>query len=345
MLRFLIYDTLRYEKFSSEFLSTNVEKTVFLRERRRTLNWYGFKNVKSANIPRHYLKENKNLCFFPSKINVLFMIESLPSHFDRRKAIRETWANEKQFSSSFAIKLLFLFGRLKNTTLQKFLDDEFRLHNDILQGDFVDSYRNLSLSTIMGIAWINTNCRKAEFVVKVDDDIVVNTFALEERIREEYVSKHNQVTCFRSRGQPVQRSLKSKHFVDYSLFKNMKYYPTFCEGKFVLMTRDVIPMLLESISFTPYFWIEDVYVHGLVMNSVPNIEFNGISWKRQIEIRHNVAKRCLQRNIFTCSFFVVGAYSGQEIREIWKLMRMHKPRISKYMFQYILLFEQFYAFS
>ena len=48
------------------------------------------------------------------------------------------------------------------------------VHGDLVQENFVDSYRNLTLKTLMAIRWASTYCSNANFVLKIDDDVLVN---------------------------------------------------------------------------------------------------------------------------------------------------------------------------
>ena len=57
---------------------------------------------------------------------------------------------------------------------------------DIVQGDFTDSYRNLSYKNVMGALWAAEFCAQVEFVVKADDDMFVDlhlTLSLARRYR------------------------------------------------------------------------------------------------------------------------------------------------------------------
>ena len=47
---------------------------------------------------------------------------------------------------------------------------------DIVQGNFVDSYHNLSYKATMGNLWVSEFCEQAEFVVKADDDVFIDIF-------------------------------------------------------------------------------------------------------------------------------------------------------------------------
>ena len=56
------------------------------------------------------------------------------------------------------------------------IQNEHLLYGDIVQGDFVDTYRNLSLKAVVGNLWVSKFCSKAEFVVKTDDDMFVDLY-------------------------------------------------------------------------------------------------------------------------------------------------------------------------
>ena len=47
-------------------------------------------------------------------------------------------------------------------------------YKDIIMENFIDSYGNLTLKTMMGLKWASRYCGRAKFVYKVDDDMFVN---------------------------------------------------------------------------------------------------------------------------------------------------------------------------
>lgn len=51
-------------------------------------------------------------------------------------------------------------------------------YGDIVQEDFVDSYRNLTHKAIMALRWVSQNCQNAKLILKADDDIFINIFKL-----------------------------------------------------------------------------------------------------------------------------------------------------------------------
>lgn len=68
-----------------------------------------------------------------------------------------------------------MLGDPRNSTLQKLLEAEHGLHNDIVQEDFYETYRNITLKNISGMKWAVTYCPRAEYVVKSDDDMFINS--------------------------------------------------------------------------------------------------------------------------------------------------------------------------
>ena len=54
---------------------------------------------------------------------------------------------------------------------------------DLIQEDFQDSYRNLTLKTVMGLKWSAIFCPQAKFVMKTDDDIFINVPLLHSAIK------------------------------------------------------------------------------------------------------------------------------------------------------------------
>ncbi|NXP42902.1 B3GT4 galactosyltransferase, partial [Leiothrix lutea] len=61
---------------------------------------------------------------------------------------------------------------------QRRLLAESRQRGDILQGDFRDSYANLTLKTLLLLRWARACCPGAPFLLKADDDVFLNVPAV-----------------------------------------------------------------------------------------------------------------------------------------------------------------------
>ncbi|NWW83486.1 B3GT4 galactosyltransferase, partial [Climacteris rufus] len=55
---------------------------------------------------------------------------------------------------------------------------EWRRHRDLLQGDFPDTYGNLTRKTLLLLRWARSCCRGAAFLLKADDDVFVHVPAV-----------------------------------------------------------------------------------------------------------------------------------------------------------------------
>ncbi|KAJ7378744.1 Beta-1,3-galactosyltransferase 2 [Desmophyllum pertusum] len=109
---------------------------------------------------------------------LLILVTSAPSHFQHREAIRATWANRtslqsrrQPFSSVDDWKIVFMLGKADANT-NAVVEQEASVFNDILLGEFQDSYKNLVIKTIMGLSWASRlNCTH---VLKADDDVYIH---------------------------------------------------------------------------------------------------------------------------------------------------------------------------
>ena len=110
--------------------------------------------------------EEENLLF------VAFVIIA-PHYFEKRNEIRNTWAN-KQFSDD--LRVFFAVGQSKNETVNEQIRKEFQIHQDILQiNNLTDSYYIMTHKIMNSFKWISEYCSKAKFILRINDDVVVNT--------------------------------------------------------------------------------------------------------------------------------------------------------------------------
>lgn len=95
----------------------------------------------------------------PSKcaqpVFLLLVIKSSPRNYERRELVRRTWGRERRVKGA-QLRLLFLVGTapdpLEARKVNQLLAMEARVHGDILQWDFHDSFFNLTLKQVGGRA-------------------------------------------------------------------------------------------------------------------------------------------------------------------------------------------------
>ena len=80
------------------------------------------------------------------------------------------------FLRNYSYPLKYYSGSKTDENMQKILEEENGKHNDLVQGDFLDTYHNLSYKAVMGYMWVAEFCSQADFVVKTDDDLFVDLY-------------------------------------------------------------------------------------------------------------------------------------------------------------------------
>jgi len=75
------------------------------------------------------------------------------------------------------------------------VEAEFAQHRDLVQGNFIDSYRNLTLKAVMGLRWMSTYCSEAPFAIKTDDDTFLNIFEMVRLMNENVNKSHVRIIC------------------------------------------------------------------------------------------------------------------------------------------------------
>lgn len=161
---------------------------------------------------------------------------------------------------------------------QRALINEASRFQDIIQGNFIDAYRNLTYKHIMGLRYAVSEARNAQFIVKMDDDIVIDPFRIYEYIKnieqddEEYLLKG-----FLLSDQYVRRDKQNKWFVKLEEFKESQY-PLYLSGWFYITNLKTAHDLALASETREYFWIDDIYVTGILAEEL-SIHREGINEK------------------------------------------------------------------
>lgn len=197
---------------------------------------------------------------------LLVYVHSAPGHYRRRAVIRQTWGNRANVAD-VAVRVVFLLGRPDRTSTEDALRMEADLYGDVIQEDFVDSYRNLTYKAIMALKWVSLHCMHARFVLKTDDDVFVNMFVLVRHLRQLEATDGRPVRgllqCMVWRRMKVVRDPKSKWYISREEYRP-NFFPTYCSGLAFLLSTDVIVSMYNASLSMPFFWVDDFYVTGLL---------------------------------------------------------------------------------
>ena len=192
-------------------------------------------------------------------ILLLTFVVIAPHSFEKRMLIRSTWGQTSLFTE---MRLIFAVGMSKNDTVNKMIVDEFKTFNDIIQKNYTDSYYNLTTKIMMSFKWISKYCNNSKYVLRINDDVVVNTFALIDYLKRiEY--RPNRIFGWVVHNAWVKRDKNSKFYIPYSVF-NRSQYDTYAEGSAYILTNELTSTFYEkSLRFyVPIFsdWLEDILI-------------------------------------------------------------------------------------
>lgn len=204
----------------------------------------------------HYLIRNE-ICL--GDIFLLILIHSAPNHFHHRNLIRNTWGNPDV--KSFSVKVVFLLAAAPE--FQTDIEKENNLHRDIIQGNFVDSYRNLTCKHVMGLKWAYENCFQAKYLMKMDDDIFMDIYQFMDYIKTHFTPQRlrSSIACFVQSGMPVVRDPVSKWYVSKAEY-SPDVFENYCSGWAYLTTSNVAYYLVQAVQELNYFWVDDFHITG-----------------------------------------------------------------------------------
>ncbi|XP_068178294.1 beta-1,3-galactosyltransferase 5-like isoform X2 [Antennarius striatus] len=214
--------------------------------------------------PRNYLfiLDNKDVCKTKNPFLVL-MVPVRPSNVEARNAIRQTWGKEMLVQDKVVVTMFMLGDSGGNEEDQKKLQQENLQHRDLIQSNFIDSYANLTIKTMVIMNWLATRCPEAAYGMKIDADMFLNIDNLVEMLKQPDIPKTEYLTGYLMWNRPVVRSRNSKWYVSEELYPEPTY-PTYTLGMGYVFSNDLPFKFVEISKSVKFFNIEDAYI-GMCM--------------------------------------------------------------------------------
>ena len=243
-----------------------------------------------------YILNNQTLCRSTQNLTYLIIVHSAPGNRQRRLGFRQTWAQPDLFSQ-FPSRLAFFLARFKDSgrVKQAEIRDESEQYGDIIQADFMDSYKNLTYKAMLSMKWISDYCQNVKYIFKSDDDVYVNMPLLLRRLTTEFSNRHRFIMglIWTYPSLHVQRpgKLCQRWCTPYDVLPGMVHYPTFAAGAFYIMSRDLAPEIFNMSTRTPFYWVDDAYMTGIVAKRIRNLTH--ISITRSYKFNQNKFLRAM----------------------------------------------------
>ncbi|TRY80943.1 hypothetical protein TCAL_04720 [Tigriopus californicus] len=203
--------------------------------------------VLAPNLNYSYpIDLNETVCLKPD-ILLLAVVISAPQNFLKRRLIRQTWGGAMQDSQS--MNVIFFIGQSTDQSING-----------------LDTYLNLSQKGIFFMEWIlqKRNCSQIKWILKVDDDVILNPYELHSYI----IANHRydyKIHCKIHRKSRVQRDPSQKWCRSSNQYPD-EFYPPYCSGPMYLLSAKTIPQLVSQQRKDPdeMFSFEDIYYTGIL---------------------------------------------------------------------------------
>ena len=241
------------------------------------------------------------------KIVIAILIHSHRNNFMRRKTMRDTWLSVNKLSihdlmadsssSSMDESDLLKISMLNKKQIQlvhffvlgtnskhssdyqasmNAIKQEADRYNDIIMIDVVDNYQNLLYKHLTVVNWIVNYCPKADYVMKLDDDVFVNIKALSKHLLAHLGLNYSNSLKFMycsivNKGGPA-RDNDSKWYVSNDAYP-FDLYPRYCEGYSYITNVATLKLIHQQSRIIPRFWIDDVYFTGILLYGFQRIEW------------------------------------------------------------------------
>ncbi|XP_041839107.1 beta-1,3-galactosyltransferase 2-like [Melanotaenia boesemani] len=262
----------------------------------------------------HFIIDNPETCQKETPFLVL-MVPVEPSNVQARYAIRQTWGNESLVQEKL-VATLFMLGRSGEDDSEK-LKQENLQHHDLIQSDFMDTYVNLTIKTMVIMDWLTTRCRNATYAMKIDSDMFLNIDNLVIMLQKAEIPTKEYLTGMLMWNRPVVRSKDSKWYVPEEMFLDSEY-PTYTLGMGYIFSNDLPEKFVNVSKDIKPFNVEDAYIGvcmkklGLSPTSPPN--------PSQFKTYNTKYNRCEYSQIIT---YILG--SPQELVNYWTDLKKPGP--------------------
>ena len=216
----------------------------------------------------NYVINPKELCF-KRNLRFLIYVHSAPKNFRKRQLVRQTWGS-KAILQQYNMRIVFVMGSDSDNKTLDGVTMESGRYGDIVMEDFFDSYRNLTYKAVAALKWTSIYCSHAKYVLKADDDILIDIHALMDYLNSEEVRNYgtqNLIICNQWTRMKVIRDKKSKWYVSPQEYAD-EYFSPYCSGSAFVMSTDVVKSLFRASFYVPFFWVDDFYVTGMLVKRI-----------------------------------------------------------------------------
>jgi hypothetical protein len=174
-----------------------------------------------------------------------------PHFFDKRAYIRDSWANKSYYNTS-DMRVLFVMALSKDEEVNERVRNESLEYGDMIVEDYMDSYFNITIKVLGALKWASEYCPSVRYVLRINDDIVVNTPKLIPYLRSTHVESIYFTNTYWGvifASSPPIRSPNSKWHMPSNEFPYDPSYLPYMEGSAFILSSDLAQNVFNLSTF------------------------------------------------------------------------------------------------
>ncbi len=212
-------------------------------------------------------KHNVDACG-NNPVYMVVLVDSSPNRRGNRVGVRMSHGRARV--PSYPIVTLFLMGSTPSE--QPAVDIEAQQYHDIIQGNFVDDARNMSVANLMGIRWVHTYCPQAKFVMRADDNALFDIYQLVDVMDMSFGTMPRFMGCasITVNNKPVRDTNPAYKRWHLSLaeFPHDVFYP-YCDHDLFFFTP-ALGKEMDTKALTVHIGepINNIYITGVLMHEL-----------------------------------------------------------------------------
>lgn len=258
-----------------------------------------------------YVINQPSFCYNRTNLLLIFLVPVAPHQYAQREAVRKTWGAPGKDTLT-----LFFLGtpedHVKRVEIQNMIEIESQKHGDIIQIDFIDSYQNLTIKTLMMMNWLDAHCPNTRYAMKVDADIFVNIFYLKDYLK--FRPKRGFITGSVIKDGKPKRNGNNKWQLTKAQYPE-EGFPTYVSGAGYVFSWDLAGRVTWAARYVKMVHLEDVYV-GLclkILDVQPEYAYSLPFMRNLFEVRNLEYERCKFAKLI-----IVNGFSASKLVEAWE---------------------------
>lgn len=218
--------------------------------------------------PYELLISNDKLCSNQETIDYIIVTPTRPSEYLFRDVIRRTWGMNRSYHG-LHIRHVFMMGvEIGSYWTTEQLLEEQHLYGDLVQYDYVNSFFNSTVQSLLGMQWVTEHCSNAKYYIKANTDTYVNIEAVHHALMKtlsEFSFHDIAAGSIIASNAPIR--YMTPYYCPPLCFQRDYFYP-YLQGSFYVFSYPTMKRILEaSKTIVPRTHLEDIYF-SIVMHDL-----------------------------------------------------------------------------